>query len=170
VFNGDPQPITSFFSDLSKSDGLNSQCKTCVHKRNKEWQNNHPGWYKKYDWKAASRRCRTKDWARFKIRETKSRAKMKGIPFNLEREDLLPLPVFCPVFGIKMDYTGGTDRRIRASLDRIIPDLGYTKGNVRVISFAANTAKQNGIGDLISIRPPKNNVVKVHQPSLFDDQ
>jgi hypothetical protein len=45
---------------------------------------------------------------------------MKGIPFNLEREDLLPLPAFCPVFGIKMDYTGGTDRRIRASLDRII--------------------------------------------------
>lgn len=44
----------------------------------------------------------------------------------------------CPVFG----FSFSRDERRRAySLDRIIPEKGYVKGNVQVISQLANAMK-----------------------------
>ncbi len=88
-------------------------------------------------------------WLRKSFSRAKNRAKNKGVAFSITREDLLPLPEFCCVFGIKLDYLGGSDRRARASVDRIVPVLGYVKGNVRIISYAANSAKQDGVGDIV---------------------
>lgn len=59
------------------------------------------------------------------------RAKVKGLLFNLDLDDL-EIPDVCPVLGIEMDSP---------SVDRINNDLGYTRGNVRVISLRANTLK-----------------------------
>jgi hypothetical protein len=169
VFGGVPQPIGNFNNDISKKDGHSSNCKACTYAKNKEWKDAHFEWYKKYDWKEAAKRFRSKDWARFILIHTKSRAKRNGIPFNIDKSDILPAPDYCPVFGIKLDYTGGKDRRSRASLDRVKPELGYTKGNVRIISFAANTAKQNGIGDIIQpLKPKKERRDNSAQQSLFD--
>lgn len=71
--------------------------------------------------------------------------KAKGLPFNLEREDII-VPELCPYLGIKLDMGGvpkGQSRKHVASLDRIKPELGYVKGNVEVISHLANTMKNN---------------------------
>ncbi len=87
-------------------------------------------------------------WTRRAVTRCKNRAKKEGIPFDITASDLLPLPEFCSVFSIKLDYFGGADRRIHASVDRIIPALGYVRGNVRIISRGANMAKLDGIGDL----------------------
>lgn len=88
-------------------------------------------------------------WTRRAVTRCKNRAKTEGALFNIDSSDLLPLPDFCSVFGIKLDYFGGPNRRCWASVDRIIPSLGYVKGNVRIISQAANWAKSNGDGDVI---------------------
>lgn len=68
-----------------------------------------------------------------------------GIPFNLTIEDVIS-PEHCPVFGFPLVQRGRGARGPQAnspSIDRIIPDLGYVKGNVIVVSMLANAIKQN---------------------------
>lgn len=74
----------------------------------------------------------------------KSRAKRNGIPFNIDVFDIV-IPDMCPVLGIPIYWTpgAGTNQYNSPSVDRIKPDLGYTKGNVRVISNRANLLKSN---------------------------
>lgn len=77
------------------------------------------------------------------LREARKRAKEKGIPFDLVESDLT-IPEFCPVFGWRMEVGVGKRSDRSPSLDRIIPDLGYVKGNIRVISWRANHLKSDG--------------------------
>lgn len=74
----------------------------------------------------------------------KSRAKRSKIPFNLDVSDLEP-PSHCPVLGLEL-FTKpglGTNQHNSPSVDRINPTLGYTKGNVRIISMRANLLKSD---------------------------
>lgn len=71
----------------------------------------------------------------------KRRAQKANLPFNLEISDIV-IPEFCPYLGLKIaPYGSRTD--MSASLDKIIPNLGYVKGNVQVISDLANKMKSN---------------------------
>lgn len=74
----------------------------------------------------------------------KSRAKVNSIPFNLELEDII-IPEICPVLNIKIQSVAGagTNQYGSPSVDRIDSALGYTKGNIRVISQRANLLKSN---------------------------
>jgi hypothetical protein len=74
----------------------------------------------------------------------KWRAKRTGMPFNIEVEDLV-VPETCPVFGIPLVPTYGTGKRNDGtpSLDRLDNTKGYTKDNIRMISFKANMYKGN---------------------------
>ena len=78
----------------------------------------------------------------------KYRAKQSGLFFNLTKDDVV-IPEFCPVLGIKLrqmliDEEPKKGYHPKApSLDRIIPELGYVKGNVRVISARANLLKND---------------------------
>lgn len=74
----------------------------------------------------------------------RSRAKAKDIPFNITVDDI-KIPEFCPVLGIKLNCNHGHSGYFddSPSIDRIIPELGYTKGNIRVISNRANLLKSN---------------------------
>lgn len=78
--------------------------------------------------------------ARHKIWESvKKRAKENGTPFELSIYDIPDIPKNCPIFGIKLqsnNRSGPLDTS--PSLDRIIPELGYVKNNVRIISNRAN--------------------------------
>ena len=74
-------------------------------------------------------------------------AKKHGIPFTIDYDEI-EQPEFCPVLGLKLNYKwGGVTGRNRdpskATLDRVIPELGYVKGNVFVISWRANRLKNN---------------------------
>ena len=69
----------------------------------------------------------------------RKRAQRKAIPFEITRKDV-NLPEYCPVLGIKLDWTNGRSAN-SPSLDRIIPSSGYVPGNVRVISDRANRLK-----------------------------
>lgn len=76
------------------------------------------------------------------VRAAKARAKKKGIPFDITIEDFI-LPEKCPLLEIPLTVGYGSSQENSYSLDKIIPDLGYVKGNVWVISNKANMIKNN---------------------------
>ena len=60
----------------------------------------------------------------------------------------LEFPDYCPILGIPIDYNyskkrikGGSD--FSPSFDKIYPNLGYVKGNVRIVSFLGNRVMSN---------------------------
>lgn len=78
------------------------------------------------------------------LSKIKSRCKKRNIPFDLSLEDL-EFPTHCPILGIKLIYNseGQGYKPNIASVDRIIPELGYIKGNVKIISWKANVVKND---------------------------
>jgi len=96
-------------------------------------------------------KCHAKQMASFLAKNPKNRmvnsarerAQMLGLPFNITVEDI-DVPTICPVLGIQMMVGRYADRDSSPSLDRIIPELGYVRGNVAVISFRANRIKSDG--------------------------
>jgi len=152
---------SQFSASHSRPDGLNPWCKICTGDYAKEWIKDpdtrakvRAGANIRYAknpefFREKSRKWGVNHWGYKALQRCKRRAKEKGIPFNLEQADLLnsngELPEYCAIFPhIKLDYLGGKDRRLWASVDRIVPELGYTKGNVIIISFGANLWKNNG--------------------------
>jgi hypothetical protein len=83
----------------------------------------------------------------------KADAKKRGILFNLEVDALIEMAKTakwrCAVTGLKLNTVKDKQHR-RApygpSIDRIVPSLGYTHGNVRIVCMAANFA-MNEWGD-----------------------
>lgn len=67
------------------------------------------------------------------------RAAGKGVPFGISVK-AVSIPAKCPVLGIPI-LLGERRSENSPSLDRIVPDLGYVAGNVRVISDKANRLK-----------------------------
>ena len=92
---------------------------------------------KRFDPNAISKTTEYKMLAR-----AKSRAKKNNLPFNLELDDIV-IPEKCPLLGIKIESTEVRNSPNNPSLDRIIPEKGYIKGNVWVISNRANTLKND---------------------------
>jgi hypothetical protein len=71
----------------------------------------------------------------------KCRARKKGLEFNIDKEDII-IPELCPIMGFPLKSNTKLQKD-SPTLDRIIPELGYVKGNIWVISALANTMKQN---------------------------
>lgn len=71
------------------------------------------------------------------LRHAKARAAKKQIPFNITIEDIV-LPDVCPYLKVPFDRN---TRKYGYSLDRIIPEKGYIKGNIQVITQLANAMK-----------------------------
>jgi len=87
--------------------------------------------------------------------QARRRSRIAGIEFDICIDDLLPLPAVCPILGITINY-GGTKARgfvnDSPSIDKIKPNLGYVKGNVRVICWRANRLKSDAtLDELLSI-------------------
>lgn len=78
------------------------------------------------------------------LSRARHRAKKADIPFALSRTDIA-IPEQCPVLGITLTHKLGTRGAAvySPSLDRMVPQLGYVPGNVRVISHRANLLKND---------------------------
>lgn len=96
-----------------------------------------------------ARYCTTdpRQWAKLRCSSIKTRANRDGVPFNLTPDDLLaalPDDMICPAIGIPMVlHSKGAPSANTASVDKLIPSLGYIPGNIEVISQKANTLKQD---------------------------
>jgi len=72
------------------------------------------------------------------------RARERGLDVNITEQDI-KVPERCPYLDIPLviHRARGDPRRDIASLDRIDNTKGYVKGNIEVISWLANSMKQN---------------------------
>jgi hypothetical protein len=82
------------------------------------------------------------------VNAARARSKKSGLEFNLTANDF-EIPETCPLLGITLFVAEGrkTVKFNSASLDRIDSSKGYTKDNVWIISFKANTMKSNSTLD-----------------------
>jgi hypothetical protein len=74
------------------------------------------------------------DWPVNKLYQAaKTRAKRDGLPFDITYQDVI-IPAHCPVLGIELEPCVGTHGPSdnSPSIDKIIPELGYVKDNIRV--------------------------------------
>lgn len=133
---GDWKLHTDFYADKQNNDGLKTMCKACYRAKYIP-----PGKqrYNKY-----VKEKRLTSHSRTWLGQLKHNAKVAGLPFNLTVDDLV-VPTHCPVLGIPL-ATG--DRAVTGAnntptVDRIVPELGYTRGNVCIISRRANRLKQD---------------------------
>lgn len=79
-------------------------------------------------------------------RGARRRSTKKKIPFNITIDDI-EIPEICPILGIPLFVADGIISPNSPTLDRIIPELGYTKSNIQVISNRANLMKSDSSFD-----------------------
>ena len=87
------------------------------------------------------------------ISAAKRRAKLLNLPFDITKNDLI-LPKKCSILGILLQVNSDRWEDNSPSIDRIIPELGYVRGNIQIISFWANRIKKNrvfnSVADMLS--------------------
>jgi hypothetical protein len=87
-------------------------------------------------------RIYTRDKRKVLFNAAKKRAKDNNIDFNLELDDII-LPLKCPILGIELVFNTDKAKDNSYSIHRIDPNKGYIKSNIQIISFKANTIKNN---------------------------
>lgn len=121
------KPFSEFHKTSQQLFGLSGKCKTC--RRIDEKNGSIARW----------ERSKISQIKKNIVNRSKSRAKKKNIPFNITEDDIV-IPDRCPVFGVEFIYG---DKDLTYSIDRIIPELGYTKDNIVIVSNKANMIKNN---------------------------
>lgn len=146
------KPISQFHKGTSKY-GRRSMCAICTKERydqperlgkigdNRKIKRKNDKEYRLKNNESIKSSYR-KNILRYLVKVARSRAKKKGIEFNITESHLL-LPEFCPLLGIKMKINEGRVGEDSYSIDKINPDKGYTKDNVWIISMKANAIKNN---------------------------
>lgn len=154
---GESKPATLEYFSKYKTGAFQSRCRVCVGKYIRGWALNNPEktsaygrkWTKNNPDKVKAKQHRRQVSCNQLLRVTKSRAKKKSIPFDLEPEDI-EYPETCPYLGIILKHhlgEGCGPKDDSPSLDRIDPSKGYVKGNVEVISHRANMIKNCGTAE-----------------------
>lgn len=110
---------------------------TILHNQNKIYRKANPEIFKAGNAKWKKMHPIQKLLVPAKYRSTK-----KNIPYDIIDTDIF-MPTHCPILGLELNYQGSKRGPNAASLDRIIPSLGYVKGNVEVISWRANRIKSD---------------------------
>lgn len=76
------------------------------------------------------------------VSHARQRSLASGVPFDLTYADFT-IPAACPVFNIPLTVGDGKLHDGSPTLDRLVNERGYVKGNVVVVSAKANRAKNN---------------------------
>ena len=114
-------------------------CKQCNYEYAKNYFSSETGKEYRRIWQENKRRQQPTVGM---LTAARARAKTQNVPFNITIEDIV-VPEYCPVLGIKLEFNVNLSKDNSPTLDKIIPELGYIKGNIAVISKRANTIKSN---------------------------
>jgi hypothetical protein len=123
--------VELFSRNCHQRSGRNNWCKVCCQKLQ-----GRP------EYAVRRRDKRDADWPHALTIECRLRAKKRGLPFDITKDDLI-VPEFCPVLGIPLRPKQGKRADDGPSVDRIDPVKGYVRGNVAVISWLANRIKSD---------------------------
>jgi hypothetical protein len=153
--------LKDFFPRSDQPGKFRSSCKACHRDQDRKWAAANPEKYAAANadstrqWRARNPerareillKSKERHYARVLFRSVRSKAQAKGIPFDIDPEDVV-IPPTCPVLGISLtqEFTEDGHRPRQdgtPSIDRIIPSKGYTKGNIAVISMRANRLKSD---------------------------
>ena len=145
-------PVKMFSKDAHNCSGLRSACRSCDANRKAKYyatggREKCQAYVKANPVKTIT--CSLLDGAR-------RRAKDKNLPFDIDLDyvrsiagENAELASHCPVFGVPLDWSrirgdnGGRPLPNSPSIDRIDPERGYVKGNIKIISFRANQIKSD---------------------------
>jgi hypothetical protein len=145
------KPLAEFYRNHKAKDGRSHRCRDCEKiyqvayaARNAERKAAYLRAYRQTPGaKAVRHRTYIKRAEKRMLYNAKKRATEQGLPFDLDLTDIV-IPETCPVLGIPLVRGRGHSNKDDApSLDKIVPGLGYVKGNVRVVSFRANSLKRD---------------------------
>jgi hypothetical protein len=135
------KPLSEFGKNKHAKNGLTHDCRECHNATRRAWSKNN-------------RKSSNDTLKRYHAANpdyvlwvgAKGRARKDGRPFSIVRTDVT-IPEFCPALGIRLEKGKGKVCDTSPSLDCIVPELGYVPGNIAVMSFRANTIKQNATAD-----------------------
>jgi len=146
--------IAEFYKDNTSKNGYRNNCKVCHDEQNKHWKLKNKtkieAQRKLYLQRSDVKNRRAKlarEWSRKNIESTmltkaRARSRKLSIPCTIKKEDIV-ITEICPVLGIKIQVSDGRQSDFSPTLDRLIPEIGYTPGNVAVISHRANRIKSD---------------------------
>lgn len=140
--------------DKRKTDGVISVCKECGKKQllsrpnyialKEEMKRKYREEPTYAESKRKSRQLYHKNYLeRVLLSNAKTRAKRMNLLINIDEFDIV-IPEVCPLLEIPIFRGTNEVKSNSPSLDRIDTTKGYIKGNVRVISYKANTMKNDG--------------------------
>lgn len=137
-YPADPDRICEYCS--GSMDGKRARAKWCSKScASAAWQDANREQYNANhrDWQDSHPEARM-------LQDAKLRANRFGVPFDLTAEDIV-IPNVCPVLGVPLvrNLNEYAPDSASPTLDRIRPWLGYVRGNVHVVSMAANTKKSS---------------------------
>lgn len=139
-----------FYKHKETRDGYRHECKDCTDSKNLAWRIANPDKTKKIWTRANLNPGRKITYQKYKeknklynlVNGAKQRAKKLNLPFDITESDLTR-ETHCPAFGVELDWNAKKLQDNSPSIDRIIPELGYVKNNVRILSNLANRMKSN---------------------------
>ena len=129
------KPASEFYTFSRRKCGLDRYCRLCAAARSTYYRD----------------RYMDEDAIRFKLQimasQARTRAKRDSLPYAINADYLIEHfsdVSHCEMLGTELDWrVEGVPRPNSPSLDKIIPELGYVPGNVRVISHQANFMKND---------------------------
>lgn len=154
-----PVLLDGFNASKTGAGGKDARCKQCTRKHCNDWYaSDSPKAIASV--KKQRARCATEKETRLKRRQdrpvrclfnsAKQRAGRKNLSFTITPEDIV-IPEFCPVLGTRLvrEVDGVKKKQFATgdtspSIDRIDSSRGYEPDNIAVISWRANTLKNNG--------------------------
>ena len=154
-----------FFKNKSKSDGLMSWCRKCMHEKQVLYKTEHP---------ETEREWIRLNHAKRLLYGCRIRARIKDLPCTITFEDII-IPNNCPLPRCKRELVRRDDRKTGSwsnspSVDMYNPKLGYIPGNVWVICMDCNRRKYDMSGeDMIKLGQELIDTFKEYNDNRIQD-